>query len=220
MKYSKMTEHTFNVLIKGFSRDLTAVDTAVMAEVHVNTAERIFQKLRERVASLAVQETEEALEGEFEVDETYFGPQRIPGKRGRGAGGKTPVFGVLKRNGNVYTQIISDCSRRQILPIIQGRVLENSTIYSDGWMAYDSLIVDGYDHHRIYHAHNEFARGKSHINGIESFWSFTKRRMHKFNGFTQTNFPLFLKESEFRFNHRRDNLRQLLLTHLKNNPLS
>jgi len=208
------------LLLTSFSLDQTAKDAAVMAGVHINTAERIFQKLRETVASLAFQETEEALKGEFEVDESYFGPQRVPGKRGRGAAGKTPVFGVLKRDGNVYTQIVNSCSREELVPIIQGKVLENSTIYSDGWRAYDSLIIDGYEHYRIYHYQNEFARGKKHINGIESFWAFTKSRMEKFKGFTKSNFRIFLKESEFRFNHRNENLRQLLLTHLFKSPLS
>ncbi|AJI61230.1 putative transposase [Francisella tularensis subsp. novicida U112] len=50
------------------------------------------------------------------------------------------------------------------MPIIQGKILENSTIYTDGWKAYDGLILNGYDHYRIYHSHNEFARGKNHVN--------------------------------------------------------
>ncbi len=58
------------------------------------------------------------------------------------------------------------------------------------------------DHYRIFHSQNEFARGKNHVNGIESFWSFAKRRLAKFNGLKDKNFFLRLKESEFKFNHR------------------
>ena len=106
------------------------------------------------------------------------------GRRGRGAPGKTPVFGLLRRNGKVIVSLVKNCSKEELMPIIQGRILERSTIYTDGWKAYDGLILNGYEHYRVYHSKNEFARGKSHVNGIESFWSFAKRRLAKFNGLT------------------------------------
>ena len=92
------------------------------------------------------------------------------------------------------------------MPIIQGKILEGSTIYTDGWKAYDGLILNGYNHYRVFHSENEFARRKSHVNGIECFWSYAKRRLAKFNGLTDAKFVLHLKESECRFNHRNDNL--------------
>ena len=105
------------------------------------------------------------------------------------------------------------------MPIIQGKILEHSTVYSDGWKSYDGLVLNGYEHYRIYHSKDEFARGKNHVNGIESFWSFAKRRLSQFNGFTKDNFPIFLKETEFRFNHRQDDLYKLLLKNLRKTPL-
>ena len=114
--------------------------------------------------------------GIFELDESYFGAKRVRGKRGRGAAGKTPVFGVLKREGKVFVSIVPRCSREELLPIIQGKILEGSTIHTDGWKAYDGLILNGYTHYRVFHHENEFVRGKSHVNGIESFWNFAKRR--------------------------------------------
>jgi transposase-like protein len=62
----------------------------------------------------------------------------------------------------------------------------------------------------VFHSHNEFARGKSHVNGIECFWSFAKRRLTKFNGVSNESFILHLKECEFRFNHRGENLAHLI----------
>ena len=53
------------------------------------------------------------------------------------------------------------------MPIIQGKILEGSTIHTDGWKAYDGLILNGYDHYRVYHSHDEFVRGKCHVNGID-----------------------------------------------------
>ena len=70
-----------------------------------------------------------------------------------------------------------------------------------------------------YHSKNEFARGKSHVNGIESFWSFAKRRLAKFNGLTDDKFFLHLKECGFRFNHRNENLEQKALKIMKKSAI-
>ena len=96
------------------------------------------------------------------------------------------------------------------MPIIQGQILEGSTVHTDGRKAYDGLIVNGYDHYRVFHCENEFARGKSHVNGIEAFWSFAKRRLAKFNGCNCEKFVLHLKECQFRFNHRNENLQNII----------
>ena len=68
---------------------------------------------------------------------------------------------------NVYVEVVKNCSKEQLMPIIQGKILEGSTIYTDGWKAYDGLILNGYEHYRIFHWQNEFDRGKNHANGIE-----------------------------------------------------
>ena len=97
------------------------------------------------------------------------------------------------------------------MSIIKGRVLEGLTVNTDGWKAYDGLILNGYNHYRVFHSANEFARGKNHVNGIESFWSFAKRRLAKLNGVASHKFNLYLKEGKFRFNYRNDNLYGKLL---------
>ena len=91
------------------------------------------------------------------------------------------------------------------MPIIQGKILEGSTIHIDGWKAYDGLILNGYNHYQVFHSENEFGRGKSHVNGTECFWSYAKRRFAKFNGLTNTKFIFHLKETECSLNHRDGN---------------
>ena len=141
------------------------------------------------------------------------------GKRGRGARGKDIVFGILKRNEGVYLEIVKKVSKQALMTIIKGKILSTeSTVYTDGWKSYDGLITTGFKHYRIYHSHNEFARGKNHINGIESFWSYCKRRLNKFNG-SRVNFILHLKESEFRFNNRQNDIYHLLLKLIRNDPI-
>ena len=175
----RITERKFREILKYFCEDETATKTSKYTGVNRNTVNRIYGLLRHRIVEMSIN-TVPAL-GEFELDESYFGAKRIRGKRGRGAAGKTPVFGILKRGGAVYVNVVKNCSREQLMPIIEGKILEGSTIHTDGWRAYDGLILNGYDHYRVYHSKDEFARGKCHVNGVESFWSFAKRRMAKFN---------------------------------------
>ena len=184
--------------------DLTAAATSELLKLNRKTVNNYFTEFRELILEDSIQKHQKEL-GIFELDESYFGAKRVRGKRGRGAAGKTPVFGVLKREGKVFVSIVPRCSREELLPIIQGKILEGSTIHTDGWKAYDGLILNGYTHYRVFHHENEFVRGKSHVNGIESFWSFAKRRLAKFNGLTDEKFILHLKECECRFNLRNEN---------------
>ncbi len=205
-------------IIKYFSLDLTASKTAEVVAVTRPSVSRIFVKIRQRIA----EECERAspFGGTVEVDESYFGAKRVRGKRGRGASGKTIVFGIFKRNGSVYTEIVPDCKARTLQAIIRGHVAPQSVIHSDGWRGYDGLVDVGYKKHfRVNHSHNQFAIGTNHINGIESFWSSAKRRLQKFNGVSKKTFYLHLKECEYRFNNRQQNLFRLLLKLLENNPL-
>jgi transposase-like protein len=158
--------------------------------------------------------------GEIEADESYFGPKRVRGKRGRGAGGKTIVFGLLKRGDRVFTQVVSDAKKATLQAIIRGKVDPNSIMHTDGWPGYDGLVDLGLaKHFRVNHGDNEFVRGCSHVNGIESFWSYAKHRLAQFHGIRKDKFELHLKETEFRFNHRHGNLYKTLLKLLREQPL-
>ncbi len=217
-KRSHISEGKFRQILKCFSLDLNAFETSKMVNISHRSCKIIYSKLRWHIFQFCMEES--SAEGEFELDESYFGAKRVRGKKGRGAAGKTPVFGLLKRDGKVYVEIVKNCSKEQLMPIIQGKILEGSTIHTDGWKAYDSLVLNGYTHHRVYHSHDEFVRGKSHVNGIESFWSFAKRRLAQFNGLSDKTFFLHLKESQFRFNHRHNhNIYDILLKSLRKNPL-
>ena len=217
---SRISEAKFREVLKLFILDIDASKTAKISGLNRNTVNRIFAGIRQRIF-LTLQIVSEKFSGDVELDESYFGAKRVRGKRGRGAAGKTPVFGVLKRDENVYVEIVKNCSKEELMPIIQGKILEyHSTVYTDGWKAYDGLILNGYEHFRIFHSQNEFARGKNHVNGIESFWSFTKRRLAKFNGLTDDNFILHLKESEFRWNYREKDMYPALLKMIRKNPLN
>ena len=205
-KWTKLSRYKTEQIIKCFALDLTANKTAEILGIERKTINRWYNYIREAIYWYCEKEKAEVFRWEIELDESYFWPSRIRWKRWRWAWNKIKVFGLLKRNGKVYTQIVPNCKADSLLPIIRGKVDKNSIINTDWWKAYDWLVDLGYEkHYRIHHWNNEFARWKQHINWIESFWSFTKRRLAKFNGIKAEKFPLYIKECEFRFNCRRQN---------------
>ena len=148
MKYQRISTQKLNKIFLCFSEDITATAAARIAGANRNTVNSYYNRIRELVFEESLKEAGREF-GEFECDESYFGAKRVRGKRGRGAAGKTPVFGLLKRGEKVYVKVVESCSRESLMPIIQGLTLEGSTIYTDGWKAYDGLILNGYEHHRV-----------------------------------------------------------------------
>jgi len=215
---SHFSERKFRQILRYFALDLTASDCARLTAISVRSCNCIYLKIRKRLAHAGA--LNNPICGELELDESYFGPRRVPGKRGRGASCKTIVFGILQRHGHVYTQIIPNTTRSVLRRAIRGSVDRHSIIHSDGLSGYDGLVDMGYaKHFRVFHGRGEYVRGDQHINGIESFWSYAKRRMSKFNGVPAETFYLHLKETEFRFNHRDQDLARLLMKMLRENPL-
>ena len=198
MRKSGISQSKQDRLIEHFIAGTTARTAASLVGVHRNSAAFYFHRLREVIAYEPEAESEAIFGGEIEVDESYFGC-RQKGKRGRGATGKNPVFGLLKRGGKVYTRVIPDADGKTLAPIIERKVTPDSIVYSDSWRGYNALDVSSFKHFRINHS-ELFAEGRNHINGIENFWNQAKRHMRKFNGVPREHFALYLKECEWRFN--------------------
>ena len=196
MRKSRLSQYKQNKLIELFVAGVTARIAAELTNVNKSTAAYYFHRLR-----LLIYKNSSHLEmfdGEVEADESYFGGHR-KGKRGRGAAGKTAVFGLLKRNDKVYTVAVPNTQTATLLPIIREQVTPDSIVYTDCYKGYDVLDVSGFIHYRINHS-KAFADRRNHINGIENFWNQAKRVLRKYNGIDRKSFPLFLKECEFRFN--------------------
>ena len=199
---SKLRRFKVVKIIECFCIDIDATKTAQLLGLNRKTINRYFLAFRTLIHAHQCSEKDQFV-GVIEVDESFFGPARLrgrPGPRKRGRGTlKQPVFGIYERHGKVYTELVTDCSAKTLQAIIRGRVSPECVVHSDYWKGYDGLVDVGYDKHFRINKSKHFASKGVHINGIEAFWSFTKRRLTKFNG-VKKNFELHLKECEWRYN--------------------
>ena len=214
-----LSKYRIRKILWHFVVDITATQTSELLGINRNTVNRYYSLFRQIIYDYQMERFEKFV-GSVELDESYFGATRQRGfrgklKRGRGTR-KQPVFGIFLRKGEVYTEIVPDARKETLQAIIRRKVDIRSVIYSDGWRGYDGLVDVGYDKHfRVNHGKNQFAlEGEIHINGIESFWSFTKRRLKKFNG-VKKNFELHLKECEFRWRKSNETMYNILNSRLK-----
>ena len=206
---ARISRAKFRQILRLFALDLTASQIAAIANLNRNTINRYLILTRSLIADF--RELESPFSGSVALDESYFGSRHKSGKRGRGAENKHIVFGIYKRNGKVYTEIVENVKAKTLQAIIRGRVSLESTVYTDGLRSYDSIVHLGYQKHfRIYHQES-YGKGDVHINGIEGFWGYAKVRLVKFRGLSKNTFYLHLKECEFRFNYRNQDLYEMLL---------
>ena len=209
---SKISNYKIKQIQKCFCIDLTATQTSEMLGLNRKTINRYYNLFREAIYRHQLAEKRKFV-GEVEVDESYFGRSRIrgiPGPKLKGRStNKQPVFGIYERKGKVYTEIVPDCKKATLQAIIRGKADISSVIHSDGWPGYNGLVDVGYEKHFRINHNKEFANDKCHINGIEAYWSFAKRRLAKFNG-VKVNFDLHLKECEWRYGNDRKSLIPIL----------
>ncbi len=170
--------------------------------VTYKTAWRMGHEIRKYMANI---DGTPPMTGHVEVDETYIGGRRpkIKGFTGRGAKGKTIVFGILERDGELYCKVVPTAGRKSLIPEILKHVPKGTRISSDEWVPYQVLSDLGYVHDTVDHRSKEYARGDVHVNGLESFWSQLKRSI---NGthihVSRKHLPKYLGEFEYRYNMR------------------
>lgn len=223
----RITERQKATLFKCFCLDMvqyskSRASAAGMAKVDKNTAALWYRTWRESIYTASRRAPR--FFGEVEMDQKSFGgrgrkkmqahlkqlAKKLPHAefmekaKAIRSEHKTQVFGILQRGGNVYLHIIKKADKKTLMPIIRLVVEEGSTVFTDSWRGFSELGLDGYTHRSVNHSIEYMDRKGSHINGIESFWSYAQRRLAQFNGIPAATLPLHLKECESRFNHRQD----------------
>lgn len=197
-------------LLRAFGLTATAHHATRVVRCSYPTAHAAYTRFRLTLQAMTDEEKEPLL-GELELDESYFGGKR-KGKRGRGAGGKVAVFGILERAGRVYTVAVPNCKKETLMAKIEATTVKGSVFYTDEFTSYNDVKRHG-KHVPINHQET-FGVGRAHINGIEGFWSYAKRLYRHVHGVDPENFPLYLAEYEFRYNHRGEHLMTLLYDRL------
>jgi transposase len=198
-------------VIKLFELEVSTRKVAGQLGVSYNTALKAVDTIRMAILAHA-RDAEVLLGGEVELDEAYFGGHR-KGIKGRGAAGKVPVFGILERDGQVSVEAVPNVRAQTVLGLTVKKVRRGSIVYTDKYQIYDALMFCGYRHLRVDHG-KQFSRGRVYINGLEGFWSYAKERIMKFHGVSHRKFPLYLKEMEFRYNHRHDDIFPIVAQYL------
>lgn len=208
---AKISPKNWLWLIKLFELDVSALKASRQIGLSYPTVLKTYAIIRKSIIANS-QDRELLMSGEVELDESYFGGRR-KGKRGRGAYNKVPVFGILERDGIARVEVVKDVTAESLLNLTVRTVRRGAIVYTDKFRGYDSLIFCGYRHLKVDHS-KKFVNGKVYINGLEGFWSYAKERLIKFHGVSKQKFALYLKEMEFRYNNRKNNLFDLLVQNL------
>ena len=215
----RLTRRDWGRLVQYFVLGLSSARIAELTGLERRRVLRALGCLRQRMA----RDVPPVFSGVVEVDETYLGghwrnrrhrPRGSP--RGRGTTLKTSVFGILCRGGHVWAEVVPDIRRQTLQTLIRRRVQPGSLLCSDTWIGYTGIAAHGYVHRLVAHAEGHYRGGPGiHINGLEGFWGYLKRRLAAKGGIRRARLPLYLAEYVWRYNHRKESLltqRRRLLT--------
>jgi len=197
-------------ILELFSLEVSARKSSIHLGLNYRTVKNIYDKMRLKIIKF-LDLNFKKLEKELELDESYFGGKR-KGKRGRGAGGKKVVFGILERKNVVYTVVVDRVNKETLMKEIEQASVKGSVYFTDSFTSYNDLHKYG-KHSTINHSETfvDKENRQNHTNGIEGFWSFAKERMMKYHGVKSDNFNLYLKEIEFRYNFRKVDIFEKIL---------
>jgi transposase len=218
IKYSKISHYELKKIIHCFVVDLSATQTAKILWINRNTINRYYNIFRESIYQNQVLKFKEYMWRDCEYDESYRWAKRrrwVPWKSIRWRWtSKKIVFGIYERDCWVFTEVIPDASSRAIWWVIRGHTDIQTIIRTDSRRWYDWLVdIKFGKHFRVNHS-KEFANKQTHINGIEAYWSYSRRRLAKFN-WVSINFELHLKECERRYLKTDDEMCKELLKLIK-----
>jgi len=224
--YAKVThlkKRKFKLVLRLFCEDLSATQIARLANVNRKTCNLWLGRIRERISVLA--KAEEFTDAtSVQVDESFFGGAIVPGTNRRWPMAQIIVVGLITDGVKVRVEMIRKVEKSQILPVIHACCAPGAIVHTDGCPVYKALPVLGYKHASVSHVDDEFSRYENGVcvttNRIESFWDWSKNRLAKFNGIRLRDFRLHIKECEWRFNHRQDDIYTILLREFRKYPLS
>ena len=219
VRRSKISEAKFRNIIKYFALELDARKIAALTGLNRNTVNRYLTRVRDRIVALCEDQARQTRTG---TDRTLQSPENGNGVRPKGKiDDSLPVFGIQSWNTHIYTEILPNGIRPKLRRVMQDGKIQAPLKLPNSWRHYDGIVdLNGRWHYRFRPLYTGTTSEDGIHNRIEEFLGFARKRLTTINLNGNDHFNLHLKECEFRFNHRSDDLYQLLLKHLRENPIS
>jgi len=213
VRRAKISEYKFRKMLKYFAEDLSATQIALKTAINRNTVNRYLNEIRLRITEFCEQHAP------FKEAESLTSGSEFRNRVGAcGSNLSTKLstnLGLLKRRGKVYAELIANCTTNKLRQLLEARsVSKDVAIHAVEVKEDFGLIAVGYDNNQ------QFANQPSYVANLDKFWTYIKSRTTKFQGIAHHKLYLHLKESEFRFNFRNENLYEIMLKLLKTHPLS
>lgn len=197
-------------LISSHKKGVSSLQLARDIKVTQKTAWFILHKVR----GLYGQSDDTVLGGDVEMDEMYLGgreankheSKKTEGTQGRSTKTKTPIFGMIEREGNVVAMKVENTKGATLMPIVSQFVEEGSTTYTDEASIYNKLDENGYEHFFVNHSQREYVRANDiHTNGIEGFWAHFKRVVFStYHCVSKDYLQRYIDEQVYRWNTREE----------------
>jgi transposase len=198
-------------LIKLFELEISARKASQQLGTSYPTVLKAFHLIRQSIAAHA-RNGDLFLRGEIEAGQTYFNKGHRGPNSDENSQNRVPVLGILERKGRVTVEVLQDMNPEAVLNLTVKKVKTGSIVYTDKYRTFDALMFCGYKHIKV--DRKRFSRDHVYINGLEGFWSFAKERIDKFHGVSKEKFPFYLKEMEFRYNHRQQPIFETLVQYI------
>jgi len=197
-------------LIASNRNGISSYELARGLGVTQKTAWFMLHRIREATQA----EQFDMLKGTVEADETYIGgkwqnkslaQRKAIGRRGHSRDAKTPVFGIVERNGRVRAWAVNNVSAKTLLPKLRESIDRDSTVYTDAAFLYTHINEFFLEHSSVNHSIEEYVRGNVHTNTIECFWSVLKRTIGgTYIHVNPRHLDRYLSEQVFRFDERKN----------------
>lgn len=227
LKGAHLSERKFKEILKLFSEDLTATQIANISGVSRVTVNSYLKKIRQQIAKYCESQQPAEVNGKppaggherYEHRHNHDTALTVKTEVGRII--KPVVFGIYRHNDKLHTEILPDVSRAMIHAMMRGRSVLETLGTAEKIRHFNNLVDLG--HYRLYrleHNNGADAGNGTITDDVDAFWGLTKHRLAKFKGLNRNTVYLHLKECEFRYNNRHEELYEVLLNLLKTHTLN